>query len=117
MYESALIADSNLFPYKLDVKLEIDNTEIIFDTITIFNKKGGIFYAPKMQVYYAVTKDKVQNLDNIKLVIENPKTNESISSTTRAIDASRLKIISPRNEVVFDPEEPEQLFIIFNPIL
>lgn len=116
MYESALIADSNLFPYKLDVKLEIENTEIIFDTITIFNKKGGIFYAPKMQVYYAVTKDKFQNLDNIKLVIENPKTNESIRSTTVAIDASRLKIISPRNKVIFDPEEPEQLFIIFNTI-
>lgn len=116
MYESALIADSNLFTYKLDVKLEIENTEIIFDTITIFNKKGGIFYAPKMQVYYAVTKDKIQGRDNIKLVIENPKTNETISSTTVAIDAYRLKIISPKRIIAFDPDEPEKLFIKFNTI-
>ena len=116
MYESALIADSNLFPYKLDVKLEIENTEIIFDTITIFNKKGGIFYAPKMQVYYAITKDKFQDLDAIKLVIENPKTNETTSSETMVYDASRLKIISPTSFILFDTSQPEKLFINFNTV-
>ena len=84
MYESALIADSNLFPYKLDVKLETGNSEIIFDTMTIFNKKGGIFYAPKMQVYYANTKNKFNDIDDINLIIINPKTKETISAKTKA---------------------------------
>ncbi|NPD84920.1 DUF4249 family protein [Lentimicrobium sp. L6] len=116
MYESAQIADSNLFPYKLDVRIEKENTEIIFDTITIFNKKGGIFYAPKMQVYYAVTKGKFENLDPIKLVIKNPKTNEYATSEIMIYDASRLKIISPTNYISFDTSIPEKLFINFNTI-
>ena len=116
MYESAQIADSNLFPYKLDVKIETENSEIIFDTITIFNKKGGVFYAPKMQVYYAVTKDIFQNLDNINLVITNPKTNETTSSETIVYDAARLKIISPTSFILFDTAQPEKLFINFNAI-
>lgn len=116
MYESALIADSNLYPYKLDVKLEIGNSEIIFDTITIFNKKGGIFYAPKMQVYYAVTKGKFQDLDHINLVIENPMTTETTSSKTMLYDASRLRIISPTKHISFDTAFPEKLFINFNTI-
>lgn len=105
MYESAQIADSNLFPYKLDVRLETENSEIIFDTITVFNKKGGIFYAPKMQVYYALTKGKFNDKDDINLTIENPKTKEIVSTTTKAYSAKRIKIISPTSSITFDDNQ------------
>ena len=56
IYQAAQIPDSNIFSYKLDAKLldKDGDVVVVFDTTTIYNKEEGIFYAPVMQVYYAV---------------------------------------------------------------
>ena len=61
--EVALIADSSNYPGKLDVRIiELKNTHgnsyvptgrvSLFDTLTLHNKKEGLFYAPDQKVYY-----------------------------------------------------------------
>ena len=61
--EVALIADSSNYPGKLDVRIiELKNTHgnsyvptgrvLLFDTLTLHNKKEGVFYAPDQKVYY-----------------------------------------------------------------
>ena len=55
--EVALNPDSSNYPGKLDARLvEFCNgdsiREIILDTITIFNKEQGAFYAPAQKLYY-----------------------------------------------------------------
>lgn len=102
IYESAQIADSNLYPYKLDVKIKSGNQTITFDTVTIFNKNEGIFYAPKMQVYYAVTKDKINSNDEYKLEINNPVTGSFISSSSEFHDGSGLKFDYPNFSITFE---------------
>ena len=56
-YQVALNPDSSNYPGKLDVRLiEFCNgdsiREIILDTITVHNKKHGVFYAPSQKLYY-----------------------------------------------------------------
>ena len=56
-YQVALNPDSSNYPGKLDVRLiEFCNgdsiREIILDTITVHNKKQGVFYAPSQKLYY-----------------------------------------------------------------
>jgi hypothetical protein len=69
-FEIALIDDSCNYPGKLDAKLieykgsaggnNYQQTRVLpLDTITVFNKDLGIFYAPKQLVYY--TKSKLNN--------------------------------------------------------
>ena len=82
IFEPTQIQDSNQFTYKLDVILKQGNKTITFDTITIFNKEDGIFYAPKMLMYYAVTKDLLNTTDSLYLEIFNPKTKELTTSST-----------------------------------
>ena len=56
-YQSALNPDSSDYPGKLDARIiEYCNgdslREIILDTITIHNKKQGVFYTPNQKLYY-----------------------------------------------------------------
>lgn len=75
-FEIALIDDSCNYPGKLDAKLieykgnatgsSYQQTRVLpLDTITIFNKDLGIFYAPKQLVYYTTAKLH-NNTDNSK---------------------------------------------------
>lgn len=93
--DAAQIADSNQYPYKLDVKMKSGNQNIVFDTITVHNKEGGIFYAPDMQVYYAVTKDALVENQEYQLEITNPKSGKVITSSTSPVDASRIDFTYP----------------------
>ena len=68
----ALIADSSNYPGKLDARfLEYKKAsgesyiptgrEIILDTMTLFNKPEGVFYAPNQKVYYTTEHFNVNN--------------------------------------------------------
>ncbi len=93
--DAAQIQDSNQFNYKLDVKLIQGETTITFDTITIFNKEEGEFYAPKMVIYHAVTKGLLNTNDSLYLEIYNPRTKEFISSSTFLHNANLIEYIYP----------------------
>lgn len=102
IFEAAQVADSNQFPYKLDVTLKVGEQIINFDTITIFNKEEGIFYAPKMLVYYAITKDLLNTNDSLLLNIHNPKTKQITSSSTILHDGNKIKFKYPRLNISFE---------------
>lgn len=75
--------DSSNYPYKLDVKLigsknGIELSPIVFDTLTLHNKRPGdsIFYFPDQLVYYAKT-----NLD------QNAKYSLSINNYGKEVSA------------------------------
>ena len=79
-FDIALIDDSCNYPGKLDAKLieykssvagnNYQQTRVLpLDTITIFNKDLGIFYAPKQLVYYTNAKLN-NNTDNHKFRYE-----------------------------------------------
>lgn len=103
IYQVAQIADSNIYPYKLDVKMiaEESGDIIEFDTVTIFNKDTGIFYAPKMTVYYAVTKDVLNTDDIYNLEINNPKNGDQISSQTVLVNGKRIHFSYPNYSINF----------------
>ncbi|NPD46440.1 MULTISPECIES: DUF4249 family protein [unclassified Lentimicrobium] len=100
--EDAQVQDSNQFTYKLDVKLKQGNKTITFDTITIFNKEGGIFYAPKMLLYHAVTKDLLNTTDSLYLEIFNPKTKEFTTSSTILHDGDLIDFVYPVISIAFE---------------
>ena len=110
IYQAAQVADSNLYPYKLDVKIYSDNEEITFDTVTIYNKDEGIFYAPKMQVYYAVTKDLLNTNDRYRLKIVNPHSGEEVTSETKLINAGQINFDYPNKYISFVSDKK----VIFN---
>lgn len=93
---SADIQDSNQYSYKLDVKLKSGNQQITFDTVTIFNKNEGVFYAPKMQVYYAVTKNLLDTDNEYELEIVNPENNNIITSSSMLHNSARMTFSDPR---------------------
>jgi hypothetical protein len=101
VFESAQIQDSNQYSYKLDVKLITNNRTITFDTTTVTNKEGGIFYAPRMQVYYAVTKGLLADKQTCNLEITNPRTGKIISASTVLIDASNPQFSYPNLTIDF----------------
>ncbi len=105
IYQAAQVADSNLFPNKLDVKVYSNNRVITFDTITIYNKKEGIFYAPKMVVYYAVTKGLLNVNDTYNLEIKNPETGQLITSSTSLIDGSSIRFDYPNLSITFESDK------------
>lgn len=105
LYQCAQIPDSNLYPYKLDVKLISGSQRIQFDTITIYNKKEGIFYAPKMQVYYAVTKDLLDINNPLDLIINNDKTGSHISSSIAIHSAKDVRIYEPMYFITFEQDD------------
>lgn len=101
IFEAAANPDSNQYPYKLDVKVYSNNMSITFDTITVHNKEDGIFYNPDMQVYYAVTKNMLNDEDEYKLEINNPVTGKTVTSSTSLIDASNIRFSYPRLNIAF----------------
>lgn len=101
IYQDAQVADSNIYPYKLDVKIYSENRTIEFDTITIYNKNEGVFYAPKMTVYYAVTKGLFNTNDTYYLEVRNPKTGDLITSSSKLIDGSKIRFDYPNFSVSF----------------
>jgi len=103
IYQAAQIPDSNLFPNKLEVDLFDDNGNkvVTFDTITIYNKNEGIFYAPVMQVYYARTKLLLNDNDLYTLKIRNPKTGEEQTAKTKLINGRAVKIDYPNYKIDF----------------
>lgn len=102
--EDAQVQDSNQFTYKLDVKLKQGNKSITFDTMTISDKEDGIYYAPKMQLYYAVTKDLLNTTDSLYLEIFNPKTKEYTTSSTILHDGQLIKYVYPVLSIAFENE-------------
>jgi len=103
IYQTAQIPDSNLYPNKLEVKLYDNNGNkvVTFDTITIYNKEEGIFYAPIMQVYYAKTKLLLNDNDEYTLKIKNPKTGEEQTAKTKLINGRTVKIDYPNYKIDF----------------
>ena len=103
IYQAAQIPDSNLYPNKLEVKLyDGDGDRVVtFDTITIYNKSEGVFYAPVMQVYYAVTKGLLNEEDIYTLTIKNPKTGVEQFAKTKLIDGRSVKIDYPNFKIDF----------------
>ena len=103
IYQAAQIPDSNLYPNKLEVKLYDDNGNkvVTFDTITIYNKDEGIFYAPVMQVYYAKTKLLLNDESVYTLKINNPKTGVEQTAKTKLINGQSIKIGYPNYKIDF----------------
>jgi len=103
IFQAAQVPDSNLYSYKLDVKITNDQGNVIavFDTMTVYNKQEGIFYAPKMIVYYALTKARLNDRDTYYLEINNPKTGDQITSTTKVVDARKMRINKPNLNISF----------------
>lgn len=104
IFQAAHIADSNIFPYKLDVKMINGNQTIIFDTITLYHKEDGIFYAPKMLVYYAITKDLLNTTDSTYLEIMNSKTKTLITSKTILHDGQLIYLAYPQTQISFEQQ-------------
>ena len=107
IYQDGQIPDSNLYNYKLDVRIvnEAGEEVVVFDTITIYNKDDGIFYAPAMQIYYAVTKDLFNDEDTYHLEVYNPKLNKYISSTSKFIDGRKLNLLRPVTLIAIEGEQ------------
>lgn len=104
IFQAAQIADSNLYPYKLDVKMINGSQTISFDTITINHKEDGIFYAPKMLVYYAVTKDLLNTTDTTYLEIRNSKTKTLITSKALLHDGQSIHLAYPQTQISFEQQ-------------
>ncbi|NPD47352.1 hypothetical protein [Lentimicrobium sp. S6] len=102
IYQTAKIPDSNLYSHKLDVKVLSGNQIIEFDTITVYNKKEGIFYAPKMQVYYAGTINRLDINQPLLLEIKNPKSGEIIRSKTNLHNSSAIRVTVPMYFISFE---------------
>ncbi len=89
IYQDAQIADSNQYPYKLEVSVsDANGTHIIFDTTTVYNKEDGIFYKDKMKVYMADTKGKLQPNTVYTLKVYNPINGQEQTSQCKLLDAS-----------------------------
>ncbi len=87
IYQDAQIADSNQYPYKLEVSVSDDNgMSIVFDTTTVYNKEGGIFYKDKMKVYVAETKGKLQANTIYTLKVRNPQTGQEQTGKCKLIN-------------------------------
>lgn len=91
IYSDAQIADSNQYSNKLDVRLtDINGTQIVFDTTTVYNKEGGIFYKDKMKVYVANTQGKLQPKQTYTLQVHNPETGNTQKAKCQLLDASNF---------------------------
>lgn len=84
----AQIADSSSFGKNIDVVLTETNElgikrDIVFDTVTLFNKESGVFYSPG-QLFYSSTEKLDQN-SAYELKITNSKTGLEVTSSTNLI--------------------------------
>lgn len=57
--------------------------EIVFDTVTLFNKDSGVFYGPNQLFYFA--KAQLDKNHSYKLIITNKKTGNIVRSETKLI--------------------------------
>ena len=105
--EVALIADSSNYPGKLDVQIiELKNTHgnsyeptgrvLLFDTLTLHDKKEGIFYAPDQKVYY--TKEHLnsgagENRYAYRLIVVKPN-GDTITARTTMVGDEEFMIIT-----------------------
>ena len=105
--EVALIADSSNYPGKLDVQLiELKNTHgnsyeptgrvLLFDTLTLHNKKEGVFYSPNQKVYY--TEEQLNagtggNKYGYQLVVVKPN-GDTITAQTTMVGNEDFAIVS-----------------------
>ncbi len=86
--EYAKVADSSSYGADINVVLRDSSSngsiqDIVLDTVTLFNKEQGIFYAPGQLFYTAI---KQLNPDHFyKLIITNKKTGNIIKSETKLI--------------------------------
>lgn len=96
----AMNPDSSNYPGKLDVRLtEYCNgdsiRQIILDTITIWNKQQGAFYAPKQKLYYMaepLNKNTKNEKYQYKLTIVLP--DRVLESTTDIVGSGGFKVKS-----------------------
>lgn len=102
IYDAAQVHDSIYYPYKLNVKLTSGSRIITFDTITLFNKEGGIFNSPKTQVYYANTKGLLNTEDSIYLEIYNPKLNKLTTSSSILHNTMNIDYLYPHYQISFE---------------
>lgn len=100
--EMAKIPDSSNFPYKLGVSLEgvkqgQDLEPLIFDTLTITNKKEGdsIFYFPNQLMYFALGELDEDATYNLKILNRD----KEIESNT--VMVRNFAILKPRNIISF----------------
>ena len=124
-HQIALIADSSNYPGKLDARfLEYKKPsggtysptgrEIILDTMTLYNKPEGLFYAPNQKVYYTTEHFKVNNAYvkyKYKLLVSKP--NDTISSEISLIGGERFQIVTPK--VFFKVGSLEKRKVYFTP--
>lgn len=109
---AAQIQDSNQYPYKLNVMIKSGSHLISFDTITLKNKEEGPFFAPKTQLYYALTKGLLSPNDSAHLIIKNPRTNQETTSSSLLHDTEQISFTYPRYSITFERD----LAIKFNSI-
>jgi hypothetical protein len=84
----AQVADSSSFGDNIDVVLietppSGSEKEIVFDTVTLYNKEVGDFYSPGQLFYYS--KAKFSENNSYKLKITNKRTGYEVSSQTNLI--------------------------------
>jgi len=84
----AQIADSSSFGAGIKVVLTESTpqgakNEIVFDTVTVYNKQAGDFYSPGQLFYFSKTKLNQENTYNLK--ISSKKTSYEVSSKTKLI--------------------------------
>lgn len=100
--EMAKNPDSSNYPFKLDLTLTgqvsgADLPEIVFDTLTIKNKRAGdsIFYYPDQLMYYSVAKLNQDAIYHLNINI-NGKQVQSETPVVKSFDVTR-----PRNTIDF----------------
>ena len=94
--------DSSNYPYKLDVAINgrksgHDLTPIVFDTLTIRNKRPGdsIFYFPNQLMYYAAAEID----EDAEYTLEILKDGSVINAETKLVNS--FSITSPKNRINF----------------
>ena len=124
-HQIALIADSSNYPGKLDARfLEYRKAagetysptgrEIILDTMILYNKPEGFFYAPNQNVYYTTEHFNVNSAFvkyKYKLLISKP--NDTISSDISLIGGENFQINTPM--VFFKAEDGKMRKLYFTP--
>ncbi len=132
VHQIALIADSSNYPGKLDARFieykkasgenySATGREIILDTMTIHNKKEGLFYAPDQKVYYTTEHFKVNNAYvKYKYNLLISKKNDTVSSSINLIGGTNFQINTPMvffraengglRKLYFTPDDNEALY-------
>lgn len=132
VHQIALIADSSNYPGLLDARFieykkasggtwSPTGREIILDTMMLYNKPEGFFYAPNQKVYYTTEPFKVNNAYvkyKYKLLVI--KSNDTISSDICLIGGENFQISSPMvffraengglRKLYFTPDDNEALY-------